>query len=101
MTLSAIKKMAPQCFAFDQNVCMEIMSHHLAQVSQIPSDILECLKRGFTVSITGSAWSNVALDEAHKMLINILKQQLCDQQQNTYKKPQGFLITELSLIKIS
>ena len=46
---------------------MELIPHHLAEVSQFPNEILECFKRGgFSVSISGTAWSNVALDEAHQ-----------------------------------
>jgi hypothetical protein len=71
LRLSAIKQMAPLFFAFDQNVYMELIPHHLAELSTYPNEIIECFKQGgFTVSITGVAWCNVALDEAHEMAIN-------------------------------
>ena len=63
--------MAPLFFTFDQNVYMELIPHHLSEVNSYPIEILECFERGgFSVSITGTAWANVALDEAHEMLIN-------------------------------
>ena len=50
---------------------MELIPHHLSEVNSYSIEILECFERGgFSVSITGTAWANVALDEAHEMLIN-------------------------------
>ena len=71
LRLAAIKSMAPLFIAFDQDVYMHIIPHHLNEVSKYPQPILHCLELGgFTISLTGQQWCSVALDEAHEMKIN-------------------------------
>ena len=71
LRVSAIKQMAPLFFAFDQVVYMELIPHHLAAHGEYPKEILACFEKGgFAVQLTGELWSNVALDGAHKMLVN-------------------------------
>ena len=58
-------------FAFHRPHYRKLISHHLADLVTIPSEILHHFQAGgFTVSITGKGWHSVAIDKAHEMLIN-------------------------------
>ena len=72
LRVAAIKKMAPLFTVFDQDIYMKLIPSHLLDISQhYPKEILACfMSGGFTVSLTGEPWNNVALDEAHEMKIN-------------------------------
>ena len=63
--------MAPIFHAFDRTYYLKLVPQHLADMLRCPKDIIEMFETGgFVVSITGTHWSSVALDEAHEMLIN-------------------------------
>ena len=63
--------MAPIFHAFDRTYYLKIIPQHLEDMLKCPRYILKQFESGgFVVSVTGTQWSSVALDEAHEMLIN-------------------------------
>ena len=71
LRVKSLKDMAPLFFAFHRPHYRKLISHHLADLVTIPSEILHHFQAGgFTVSITGKGWHSVAIDKAHEMLIN-------------------------------
>ena len=66
----SIKMMAPLFTAFDRRHYRKIIPH-LRDLQTLPENInLFCEKGAFACSISGSNMHSVALNEAHKMLIN-------------------------------
>lgn len=71
LRVKCLKDMAPLFFTFHRPHYRKLISQHLADLVTIPSEILQHFQAGgFTASITGKGWHSVAIDEAHKMLIN-------------------------------
>ena len=70
LRVSALKLMAPLFSAYDRTTYQRLIPHHLAELQKFPETILNSLKQGFTVSITGSKGHAVGLDEAHEMCVN-------------------------------
>ena len=57
--------------AFDRPHYQKLIPNHLRDFAKMPRDVLKFLESGaFVRSITGKHMSSVALDEAHKMLVN-------------------------------
>ena len=73
LRVSSIKQMTPLFFAADRPTYSKVLSQHHSLT--YPSAILSHLTSGgFTVSITGRCWHNVAVDEAPEMFVNKNKQ---------------------------
>ena len=71
LRLCALKSMAPLFHAFDRQNYSYLIPCHLSQLHSLPEYVLDHFKRGaFVSSLTGANFSQVALDEAHEMLIN-------------------------------
>ena len=71
LRLASIKLMAPVFCAFDHHTYKKLIAQHLADVYSLPEEVLSALQEGgFAVSLSGSAWHSVSLDEAHEMKIN-------------------------------
>ena len=68
---ACIKQMASVFTAFDHANYCKLISQHLADLLCMPQSILTMFQQGaFVVSVRGRTWHSVAIDEAHKMLIN-------------------------------
>ena len=71
LRMACLKLMAPLFTAFDHSNYQKLISQHLADVLSMPPAIITAFQQGaFVVSISGSSWHSVAIDEAHEMLIN-------------------------------
>ncbi len=72
LRLGALKVMAPIfCAFFDRPTYRRVIPQHLADCILLPVSISTAFSSGgFSVSVTGRSWHSVAIDEAHKMLIN-------------------------------
>ena len=70
MRVSALKLMAPTFKAYDRTTYQKLIPHHLAELQKFPPSIVNKLKQGFTVSISGERGHAVAFDEAHEMCVN-------------------------------
>lgn len=64
LQVAALKLMAPLFVAYDRTTYQKLVPHHLADIQKYPQSVLNCLKEGFTVSISGSKGHSVAIDEA-------------------------------------
>ena len=54
LRVSALKLMAPLLFvAYNRTTYQKLVPHHLADIQKHPQSILNCLKKGFIVSISG------------------------------------------------
>ena len=90
--------MGPIFHAFDKTYYLKIVP---ADLLRYPSDVIKMLEGGaFTVSITGTEWSRVAIDEAREMLINIdIKGCLVRVSQEYLTRITEFLTYEAELVK--
>ena len=71
LSVASTKSMVPTFAAYDRPHYHHLIPQHIADILQMPTAILAKLQAGcFTASITGRAFRDVALDEAHEMLIN-------------------------------
>ena len=71
LRVAAIKLIAPISHALDRTSYLTILSRHIATVYCTPAPILIHFKSGgFVVNLSGKAFSSVAFDESHEMLIN-------------------------------
>ena len=67
---ASLKLMAPLFTAFDHPTYQKLISNHIADILDMPPSLLMLKQGGFVVSISGREGHSVAIDEAHKMLIN-------------------------------
>ena len=57
--------------AFDHSHHQKLIPNHLQDIAKMPRDVLKIIESGaFVCSISGKHMRSVALDEAHKMLVN-------------------------------
>ncbi|XP_065198289.1 uncharacterized protein LOC135829829 [Sycon ciliatum] len=69
--IAAIKMAAPLFHALDRTTYLRLVPRHLAHLQSMPPSILRSLQSGcFSVSLNGTYFNSVALDEAHEMKIN-------------------------------
>jgi hypothetical protein len=58
-------------FAYSRNKYEELVCKAIRDAKEMPTEILKHFRHGeWTVSVTGTPFCNVALDEAHEMLVN-------------------------------
>ena len=63
--------MAPVFTAFDHQTYRKLIAQHLADFCSFPNKVTNSFKQGgFVVSLSGTPWHSVAIDEAHEMKIN-------------------------------
>ena len=71
LRLASIKNMVAVFAAFDRPNYHRLLPQHIADLFLAPPSILEALSDGgFTASLSGRFYHDIALDEAHEMLIN-------------------------------
>eukprot|EP00117_Sycon_ciliatum_P020451 scpid71142/ scgid18217/ len=69
--VAAIKMAAPLFHALDRTTYLRLVPQHLAHIQCIPPSIRQHLENGsFSISLNGSYFNSVAIDEAHEMKIN-------------------------------
>ncbi len=72
LRVAAIQKLAPLYHTYDRTTHLGLAAHHLATLQVIPKYILYYLQNGgFSASVTGEAFSEIALDKCHESLINL------------------------------
>ncbi|CAH1775834.1 unnamed protein product, partial [Owenia fusiformis] len=68
---AAIKSMAPLFTAFDAHNYSRLLPQHISHILTLPNDVSEQFQSGaFAVSLKGTNYASVGLDEAHEMTIN-------------------------------
>ena len=71
LRLASIKEMAAIFTAMDHQTYQHLISQHLCDINNMPQSLITLFHQGaFVVNIQGCPWHAVAIDEAHKMLIN-------------------------------
>ena len=71
LRLASIKSMAAVFAAFDHPTYQRLISQHLEDVLVMPAPLRTMFRQGgFVMSISGTPWHSVAIDEGHEMLIN-------------------------------
>ncbi len=71
LRMASVKSMAADFTAFDHPIYQKLISEHIVDVLNMPSDLVKYFENGgFVLSITGNVLHSVALDESHEMLIN-------------------------------
>ena len=71
LQLASLKNIVSLFAAFDRPNNHKLLPQHIADLLQAPPEIVAALSEGgFTASLSGRFYHNVALDEAHEMLIN-------------------------------
>ena len=82
MRVSSLKLMPPTFKPYDRTTYQKLIPHHLAELQKLPPSIVNKLKQGFTVSISGERGHAVAFDEAH--FGNVYKQRPENGNSRTY-----------------
>jgi hypothetical protein len=71
LRMTSIKWLAPLFYIFDRQNYRELILHHLAAIAAYPRSVIRHFEQGgFVVSLSGTKYRSVALDEAHEMVIN-------------------------------
>ncbi len=71
LRIASLKEMVPVFTAFDHPTYQKLISHHIADLLELPDSIMVMLSQGaFVINIMGREWHSVAIDEGHEMLIN-------------------------------
>ena len=71
LRLNSTKSMAAIFTAFDHPTYQRLISRHLEDIADIPAPLRTTFRQGaFVMSISGTPWHSVAIDEGHEMLIN-------------------------------
>jgi hypothetical protein len=71
LRIAAYKLLGPLFRAYDRTHYQQLIPLHLAHLHQLLPKILDSLQQGlWTVSLKGRPYKNLALNEAHKTLIN-------------------------------
>ena len=70
LRIAAIKSMAALFTAYDRPNYQKLVAQHINDLLTMPQEIIEQLKRGFTVSILGRPGHSIGIDEAHEMCVN-------------------------------
>ena len=84
----AIKLMAADFTAFDHPMYQQLLTNHLLDLMQMPTEETHITENGgFVVSIKGRYYHSVGIDEAHEMWIN-------KQTKQAIVRPQKITITE-------
>jgi hypothetical protein len=68
---TAVKQAMPIFAAFGHYKYIDLCVDNIREISQFPADIIQqCLEGGWTVSLRGNKYHNIALDECHETEIN-------------------------------
>ena len=71
LRVACMKMMVPIFCAYDHMTYKKLICRHIADILTLPKPILKCFSEGgFVVSVTGTPWHSIAVDEAHEMCIN-------------------------------
>lgn len=72
LRIAALKRLAPLFHAYDRHMYLRTIPKHLFDVLSMPETVITQLKAGgFSATITGKNWQQLALDEAHESYINL------------------------------
>jgi hypothetical protein len=77
LRLATLPKLSELFFAYSHNKYMELVCQHMKDIKMLPNNIRKQFESGqWTMTVKGSAYHNLALDEAHECLINRKLQEL-------------------------
>ena len=94
--------MVPMFAALNRPNYHKLLPRHLADLFQAPPEIISALSEGgFTASISGRFYHDVALDEAHEMLINKDMKKGIHPANGWLPSAQSFLSTQSNAISTS
>lgn len=101
LRVAALKLMAPLFIAYDRTTYQKLIPYHLADLHKFPKSVLDCLKQGFTVSITGKRATVLQLMKPTKCAsTKTWRWQLQDQPRLTSRKHHSSCGTESLLTEI-